>query len=73
MRAYDNFFWIRSRYVKEHLTPPEPTSHRYYWERWIGKENSTKKDILTYSPVLKFQKLGNKAQLYNVRNKFLNS
>jgi hypothetical protein len=68
-----NFFWIRSRYVKEHLTPPEPTSHRYYWERWIGKENSTKKDILTYSPVLKFQKLGNKAQLYNVRNKFFNS
>jgi hypothetical protein len=65
-----NFFWVRSKYVKEHLKIPEPTNHRYYWERWIGSEHSTKKNILTYSPALKFQKLGNKAQLYKWRNNF---
>ena len=67
-----NFFWVRSKYVKEHLPKPEFTKHRYYWERWIGSEYSSKKNILTYSPLLNFNKLGNKAQLYQKKLQLIN-
>jgi hypothetical protein len=62
--SWFNFFWVRSTYVNKHLPQPQPNSNRYYWERYIGSENSTKKDVKCYSPLLGNGKLGNKSQLY---------
>lgn len=67
--SWYNFFWAKSSYVKNHLPEPKYTSHRYYWERWIGSEYSSKKDIKTFSPFLGYKKTGNKAQFANLRNK----
>ena len=64
-----NFFWIRSTYVKNHLPKPEFTKHRYYWERWIGNEYSLKPEIKTFSPILGFDNLKNRAQLNQQRSK----
>jgi hypothetical protein len=69
--SWYNFFWINSEYVKKHLSIPEINKNRYYWERYIGSENSTKKDIVCYSPFLGYKKLGNKAQLYQLRKKIM--
>lgn len=71
--AWYNFFWINSKYVKNHLPKPEFTSHRYYWERWIGNEHSTKKDIKTFSPILGYNKLQNRAQLNKWRGQLFNA
>jgi len=66
--SWYNFFWIRSSYVKNFLPQPIQQSNRYFWERYIGSENS-KKDVKCYSPYLGHSKLSNKAQLYNWRKK----
>jgi hypothetical protein len=66
--AWYNFFWVRSGYVQKYCIPPEFTSHRYYWERWLGNEHSTKKNIVTYSPFLGYNKLKNRADLNNKRS-----
>jgi hypothetical protein len=65
--AWYNFFWVRSSYVKNHCKLPEFTSHRYYWERWLGNEHSSKKDIVTFSPLLGYNKLNNRQDLNNKR------
>ncbi len=67
--SWYNFFWINSSYVKNYLPEPKPVQNRYFWERYIGSEHSTKKNVVTYSPFLKENKLGNKAQLYQWRKK----
>lgn len=69
--SWYNFFWVRSSYVKEHLSKPEVNKNRYYWERYIGSEYSTKKDVKCFSPFLGYKKLGNKAQLYQIRKKVM--
>jgi hypothetical protein len=66
--AWYNFFWIRSSYVKNFLPKPEYTSHRYYWEHWIGSEHS-KKNPVTFSPFVGYTRFGNRAQFNNFRNK----
>lgn len=70
--SWYNFFWIRSSYVKEHLPEPKVNKNRYYWERYIGSEYSTKKDVKCFSPFLGYKKLDNKAQLYQLRKKIMN-
>jgi hypothetical protein len=68
--SWYNFFWIRSSYVKNYLPEPIPNKNRYTWERFIGSEYS-KKDVKCFSPFLGHNKLGNKAQLYQLRKKIL--
>ena len=67
--AWYNFFWVRSSYVKNYLPKPEFTSHRYYWEHWIGSEHSSKKQPVTFSPIIGYSKFANRAQFYAHRNK----
>lgn len=69
--AWYNFFWVRSSYVKNNLPEPKTIGNRYYWERWIGNEHSSKKDINCYSPFLGHRRLGNKAQLYQLRHRVM--
>jgi len=66
--SWFNFFWVRSSYVRDYLPEPQIQTNRYYWERYIGSENS-KKDVNCYSPFLGNNKLGNKAQLYQWKKK----
>lgn len=67
--AWYNFFWIRSNYVRNYLPKPEFTKHRYYWEHWIGSEHSSKKQPVTFSPIIGYNKFANRAQFYAHRNK----
>lgn len=67
--SWYNFFWINSSYVKNHLEEPKVVKNRYFWERYIGSEHSTKKNVVCFSPYLGYKKLGNKAQLYQLRQR----
>jgi hypothetical protein len=69
--AWYNFFWIRSSYVKNYLPEPQITKDRYYWERWIGNEHSSKKNPSVYSPLLGYKNFKNKAQFTIFRNQYL--
>ena len=62
-----NFFWVKSNYVKNFCKLPEPIGHRYYWERWLGTEHSTKNEIISFSPFLGYTKLKNRNDLVNKR------
>jgi hypothetical protein len=55
--AWFNCFWIRSSYVKNFCSKPEKTENRYFWEKWIGSRHSKKKNIITYSPIIQYEKL----------------
>lgn len=69
--AFYNFFWVRSEYVKKYCTPPLPNVNRFYWEEWVGTPHSNKKDIVTYSPIIGYNKITNKDELYKLRDEFL--
>lgn len=69
--SWYNFFWVNSSYVRNYLPEPEINKNRYYWERYIGSEISNK-DVKCYSPFLGHSKLGNKAQLYQLRKRIMN-
>jgi hypothetical protein len=61
--AYFNFFWVRSSYVYNYCSQPKNTSEyikheRYTWEVWLGNSYSKKKNIVTFSPLIKYNTLG---------------
>jgi len=68
--SWYNFFWVRGSYVKNNIPKPEPQKNRYVWERYIGSEYS-KKNVNCFSPFLGHNKLGNKAQLYQLRKRIM--
>lgn len=55
--AYFNFFWVRSSYVRKWLPEPRITTDRFYWEYWIGPPDSKKGEVITYSPILGYNKI----------------
>jgi hypothetical protein len=68
--SWYNFFWVRGSYVKNNIPKPEPQKNRYVWERYIGSEYS-KKNVNCFSPFLGHNKLGNKAQLFQLKKRIM--
>jgi len=69
--AFYNFFWIRGDYVKKYLKKPVVNDNRFIWEEWIGNPNSTKQNIITYSPLIQYDKIVDKNKLYELRDELL--
>jgi len=60
--GYYNFFWCRSSYVKKYCVEPETSQtflkyDRFTWEMWLGNHFSMKKNVVTYSPVFKYNQV----------------
>jgi hypothetical protein len=62
--CYFNFFWTRSSYVRNYCSRPEITDNRFIWEVWLGNEFSRKKNIITYSPLIGYNKLKNSNEIW---------
>ena len=67
-----NFFWCRSSYIKTYLKTPIITSDRYMWEYWIGTTYSSKENIITYSPILKYDKINTNNDAANIMEHLIN-
>jgi hypothetical protein len=71
--AYFNFFWTRANYIKKYCIKPEINENQYIWEIWIGKHFCKKTDeIITYSPILKYDQITTTHELWNIYNKHKN-
>jgi hypothetical protein len=68
-----NFFWTRSSYVRNYCTRPEISDNRYIWEVWIGSEFSRKKDIITYSPIIKYDQVTHHHEVWSIHDKMINN
>jgi hypothetical protein len=69
--GYYNFFWVRGEYLKKYCQIPTENSNRFYWEEWLGKPHSKKDNIITYSPLLNYEKVNTKDEVIKIRNKYL--
>lgn len=69
--AFYNFFWVRGEYVKKYIKKPEISNNRFFWEEWIGNPNSSKKNIITYSPLLLYRTIDDKNKLYEYRDELI--
>jgi hypothetical protein len=68
---YFNFFWVRSSYVRNWCSRPEVSDNRYIWEVWVGSEFSRKKEIITYSSIIKYDQVTNTDEVWNIHNRMI--
>jgi len=61
-----NFFWIRSSYVNQYVSKPMISSDRYIWEIWIGNDFSKKKDVITFSPYIKYDGVTTHKEVWDI-------
>ena len=66
-----NFFWVRSSYVRNYCNRPEISDNRYIWEVWIGNEFSRKKEIVTYSPIIKYDTVKHHHEVWHIHDKMI--
>jgi len=66
-----NFFWARSSYVRNHCSRPEISDNRYIWEVWVGSEFSRKKEIITYSPIIKYDTVKHHHEVWHIHDKMI--
>jgi len=71
--VYFNFFWIRCSYIKNYCSKPEISENRYIWEIWIGFEFSRKKEIITYSPIIKYNTVKDTNELWVIYNNMIDN
>ena len=71
--AYFNFFWVRSSYVRNYCSRPEISDNRYIWEVWIGNEFSRKKNIITYSPIIKYNQVKSTDEVWTIPENMINN
>lgn len=69
--VFYNFFWINGQYVKKYCNPPKINTNRFFWEEYIGNPYSNKENIMTYSPIIQYEKIGDKDTLYKLRDSLL--
>jgi len=69
--VYFNFFWARSSYIRNYCSRPEISENRYIWEVWVGSEFSRKKQIITYSPIIKYDQVTNTDEVWNIHNRMI--
>ena len=69
--AYINFFWARSSYIINYCNRPEITNDRYIWEIWIGSQISRKQNVITYSSIIKYNKIKNSDELFSIWSNYL--
>ena len=68
---YFNFFWTRSSYVRNYCSKPKISDNRYIYEVWLGSEFSRKKDIITYSPIIKYDQIKDSNEVWNIHNRMI--
>jgi hypothetical protein len=66
-----NFFWARSSYVRNYCEKPIVSDNRYIWEVWIGSEFSRKKEIITYSPIIKYDRVKHHHEVWSIHDKMI--
>ena len=66
-----NFFWARSSYVRNYCEKPIESDNRYIWEVWIGSEFSRKKEIITYSPIIKYDRVKHHHEVWAIHDKMI--
>ena len=66
-----NFFWARSSYVRNYCENPIVSDNRYIWEVWIGNEFSRKKEIITYSPIIKYDRVKQHHEVWAIHDKMI--
>jgi hypothetical protein len=66
-----NFFWIRSSYVRNYCSKPIISDNRYIWEVWIGNEFSRKKEIITWSPIIKYDRIQHHHEVWSIHDKII--
>ena len=69
--VYFNFFWARSSYIRNYCSKPEISENRYIWEVWVGSEFSRKKEIVTYSPIIKYDQVKNNDEVWDIHNRMI--
>jgi len=74
--SFYNFFWVRSSYVYKYCVKPvcynsfTKEEGRFYWESWLSK--SSKSNIITYSPFIKFNTANDVYGANAIHNALLN-
>lgn len=58
-----NFFWVRGDFVKNYMKKPEIQKNRFFWEHWFVNSSLTK-EIIFFSPILKYERITNKIDMY---------
>jgi len=66
-----NFFLSRSSYIRNYCSRPEISDNRYIWEVWIGNEFSRKKEIITYSPIIKYDQVKEHHEVWSIHDKMV--
>ena len=75
--VYYNFFWVKNDYVRKYCIAPNVEKNRYNWEVWLG---NNKIMPITYSPIIKYDQVGNQFPVFtnncktaeNIINKLIN-
>jgi hypothetical protein len=66
-----NFFWCRSSYIRNYCSKPIISDNRYIWEVWIGNEFSRKKEIMTFSPIIKYDRVTHHHEVWTIHDKMI--